>query len=103
MAGAPKGNENRARGKRWAAAIERAVDRYPEKASGEDRSDLMKGIDAAADAFVAKMMADKDLGFFREFGDRVDGKPAQAHELSGPDGEPISVIERRVVGPKARS
>ena len=28
----------------------------------------------------------------KEIADRLDGKPAQAHEVGGPDGEPLQVI-----------
>jgi len=35
------------------------------------------------------MARDGDLAAIKELGDRLDGKPAQSHELSGPDGGPI--------------
>lgn len=99
--GAPEGNQNAAKGKRWAAAIERALAR---KATGEtapaDVSDLMRGVDAAADAFVAQMFADKDLGYFKELGDRMDGKPSQSLDLgSDPDRPLINKIVREIVRP----
>lgn len=76
--GAPIGNQNAAKGKRWADAVERALER---RITGnpvvDDRSDRMKAIDAAADLFVLQMFADKDLGYFKELGDRLDGKPTQ--------------------------
>lgn len=80
--GAPIGNQNSVKGKRWAAAIERAVDAYPAKCE-TGQNDLMRGINNAAYAFVAKMMEDNDLGFFKEFGDRLDGKAKQQVEMSG--------------------
>ncbi len=84
--GAPLGNTNAAKGRRWANAVERAVDAYPEKPVSLE---INKGIDEAAFAFVKKMMGEKDLGFFREFGDRIDGKPAVS--IGGnPDGAPIA-------------
>lgn len=44
-------------------------------------------MDELADKFIASVKAG-DLPFFREFGDRIDGKPAQA--ITGErDGEPI--------------
>jgi 5,10-methylenetetrahydrofolate reductase len=90
--GAPEGNQNAAKGKRWAAAVERALARQVTKAPAPtDVSDLMRGIDAAADLFVAQMFADKDLGYFKELGDRLEGKAIQQTELSGPEGEPLSV------------
>jgi len=76
--GAPLGNQNAAKGKQWAAAIERALERI---ASGKERptdvSKKMAGVDMAADAFVRKMFQDADLGYFKELGDRLDGKPHQ--------------------------
>lgn len=87
---APIGNQNAAKGKRWAAAIERALER---KATGkpppEDVSDLIRGMDMAADIFVAQLFETKDLAYFKEFGDRQDGKPKQQTEISGPDGGEI--------------
>lgn len=94
---APIGNNNHGKAKRWASAIERALAR---KATGEtpddDRSDLMKGIDEAADAFVTAMFENKDLPYFKEFGDRIDGRPAQALAVSG-DGEGGPIQSRVVV------
>lgn len=76
--GAPIGNQYAAKAKRWTAAIERALER---KATGKQppdgRSDLIIGIDQAADAFVDQLFANKDLGSFKELGDRIEGKPAQ--------------------------
>lgn len=93
--GAQPGNQNAAKGKRWEAAIIRAIERYKDPEAGKDqpkpKSKLMEGIDAAAEAFVAQMMATKDLGFFREFGDRIDGKVKQQLELGGIPENPIRV------------
>lgn len=88
--GAPLGNQNAAKGKRWAAAIERAIERAATgKPRPTDVSDMIAGLDYAADMFVQQMIDAKDLGYFKEFGDRLDGKPKQQTELSGPDGEAI--------------
>lgn len=76
------GNNNGAKGKRWADAIERAVLAYPDKCE-TGQNDLMRGINNAAHAFVTKMMNTHDLGFFKEFGDRLDGKAKQQMEMSG--------------------
>jgi hypothetical protein len=89
MAGAPLGNDNRARSKRWAAAIERAIGAWPNPSDDTDCSALIKGLNMAAHGFVAKMIAEKDLGFYREFGDRLDGKAKQQTELTGAEGEPL--------------
>jgi hypothetical protein len=77
--GAPLGNQNAAKAHKWAAAIERALAR---KATGapppEDVSDFIRGLDKAADEFVSQLFDKKDLGYFKEMGDRMDGKPTQA-------------------------
>jgi hypothetical protein len=89
--GAPLGNQNAVKGRRWAKAVERAVDAWPGRAVSLE---VNRGIDNAAFEFVAQMMADKDIAFFREFGDRMDGKPAQA--IVGDDEHP-PVIRGAVV------
>jgi len=81
--GAPFGNHNAAKGRRWAKAVERAVDAWPERAVSLE---VNKGIDNMAWEFVREMVTTKDIAFFREFGDRIDGKAVQASEISGPDG-----------------
>lgn len=86
--GAPLGNQNGAKGKQWAAAIERALARKGDPSIDPDvpieRTPKMKALDALAEAFVAKVESEKDLGFFKELGDRLEGKPAQA--VTGPEG-----------------
>lgn len=86
--GAPVGNQNARKAKIWRDAIERALDHWPEKApSVESR----RGLHDAAYAFVAKMMESSDLGFFKELGDRMDGKPAQAIVGGDEDDSPVRV------------
>lgn len=105
MAGAPIGNDNRARSKRWAAAIERAVECWPNPPSGVDCSDLIKGLNKAAHGFVGKMLEERDIAFFREFGDRLDGKAKQQTELTGADDGPLRIeeVRRTVVDPRGGS
>lgn len=92
MAGAPLGNQNAAKAKQWIAAIERALERRGDPAINPDvpiaRAPKMRALDELADKFVAKV-AEADLPFFKEFGDRLDGKPTQQTEISGPDGGAI--------------
>ena len=97
--GAPAGNQNAAKAKRWTAAVERALAR---KATGEsapeDVSDLIRGIDKAADEFVAQVFEIKDLGYFKELGDRLEGKPSQALDLgSDPDRPLVQKVIREIV------
>jgi hypothetical protein len=83
--GAPFGNQNAAKAKKWTAAIERALARRAGKAFAEALDDL-------ADKFIAAVEnGDKDaLPGFKEFGDRIEGRTVQPTEVSGPDGSPIN-------------
>lgn len=80
MAGAPVGNKNAAKAKVWHAAIMRALD----KRGGGDRI-------AALDELAGKLLdlvATGDLAALKEFGDRLDGKPAQV-VIGDADEDPI--------------
>lgn len=76
--GAPKGNQNAARGRVWREAIDRAIKR--------DR----KALDNVARALLTAAQAG-DMQAIKELGDRLDGKAVQAIEASGPDGGPLTV------------
>lgn len=78
---APLGNQNAAKAKIWHAAIMRALDRRT-----QSRADGKKEIDALAEKLL-DLVSEGDLPALKEFGDRIDGKPAQA--IVGPDGGPI--------------
>lgn len=99
--GAPLGNQNAAKGKRWQAAIERALER---RATGQPRptdvSALIQGLDMAADLFVQNLFGTGDLGYFKELGDREDGKAAQSVALANDNGEPFQMIQRTIVDPR---
>jgi hypothetical protein len=87
--GAPVGNQNAARAKVWHAAILRALD----KRGGGDR---IQALDELA-AKLLDLVATGDLAALKEFGDRMDGKPAQAMIHQGDEeGGPVRVekIER---------
>lgn len=77
MAGAPAGNRNASKSKLWEDAIRRAV-------LADDGKRLRQ---------IAERLLDKavegDVAAIKEVGDRLDGRPKQATELSGPDGAPI--------------
>lgn len=84
MAGAPLGNQNARNKNVWRSAIERALERR-----SVSRTDGIKEIDALADELI-KLVAAGDLGALKEFGDRLDGKPAQAL-IGDNDADPINV------------
>jgi len=91
--GAPVGNQNAASARVWKSAIERALD----KRGAGDRK-------AALDALAEKLLSkcdEADLSALREFGDRMDGKPAQAVDLGSDPTRPVLIQEviRRIVDP----
>ena len=69
--GAPIGNQNAAKSKVWRAAIMRALERR------KPADERIQAIDELADKLI-ELVASGDLAALREFGDRMDGKPAQA-------------------------
>lgn len=94
MAGAPVGNQNSKGNDKFRRAILRALARR--------YGSVKLGLDEVADKLVDEAIA-KERWAIEGIGDRVDGKPKQAQEISGPNGGavPVAVIERRVIGPKA--
>jgi hypothetical protein len=86
MAGAPVGNRNAAKAKRWQDALVKALARFT-----SDEIQAGQALDKIAENVVIKALAgDKDS--IMEIGNRLDGKPAQA--IVGDDSaDPISVRE----------
>lgn len=85
--GAPKGNQNNAKGKRWQEALTKALAQYEDKTAGIKRGQALAKI---AERVIERALAgEKDA--WQEIGNRLDGKPAQAVELAGKDGGPIVV------------
>jgi hypothetical protein len=76
--GAPVGNQNAKKAKRWQKAIERALARA-------SNSDIDSGLDRAADALVAASSAGEQWAI-KELGDRIDGKAVQP--IAGDDDSP---------------
>ena len=86
---APLGNKNATKNRPWAEALNRAL-------LAEDGKKLR----ALADKLVDRAL-DGDVIALKEIGDRMDGKPAQAHEVAGdPDRPLISKIIREIVRAK---
>lgn len=78
--GGQPGNRNPAKGKEWFDALRKQV---------VQRGTLDKMAVAVCEA------AEKgELWAVQEVGNRFDGKPAQALELSGPEGDPIETVTR---------
>lgn len=82
--GAPVGNQNAAKGKKWAAAIERALCKKYGKA-------LAEALDELAMKFV-EAVEKGDIQAFKEFADRIDGKPAQSVTLAGDQENPLRLV-----------
>lgn len=88
--GAPFGNTNSAKGRRWADAVNRALER-------RSKADQVAELDRLAEVFldtVEVMTASTekrgpDIAGFKELADRLDGRATQALEHSGPGGEPL--------------
>ena len=84
--GAPLGNQNAVKAKRWQQAIDRALARRS-KASGIEELDrladkFLEAVDTGAREFIPG---------FAALGDRLDGKPAQQLDVGNVNGEPFKV------------
>ena len=91
-AGAPLGNQNAIRAKRWSQAIDRAL-------SERSRKDQIDALDALAEKLLTLCDAG-DLGALRELGDRIEGKSAQSVMLSGDEDKPLfHKVIREIVRP----
>lgn len=77
--GAPKGNTNSVDGRRWTAAIDRAL-------AKRCKGDGIAALDELAEKFLDEAV-ESGIAGFKELADRLDGRPAQT--LQGPDGAPL--------------
>jgi hypothetical protein len=75
------GNQYAAKDKLWRAAILRALEKRSRSSQVEALDDLAEKLLEACDGL--------DMTALKELGDRIDGKPKQLTELSGPDGGEI--------------
>ena len=85
--GAQPGNQNAAKAKVWSAAIHRALETRT-----KSRIDGKKEIDALAEKLL-DLVAAGDLPALKEFGDRMEGKPAKAIIGGNEDDPPIAIKE----------
>lgn len=93
MATRKDGKQGHKTDKLWRDALMRAVKR----AVGNGKK--TKRLEALADKCVERGLAG-DMQAIKEIGDRLDGKPAQAVNLSGDPENPITFIERVIVKAK---
>ncbi len=82
MAGAPPGNQNAANGKKWKAAIGRALEARS-KAEGREI------LDALANELINQAFAGEQWAF-QQLGDRLDGKPPQT--VGSDDEAPLKML-----------
>lgn len=82
--GAPAGNQNAAKAKMWSAAIHRALEK-------RGAGDKLKALDELAEKLLVNC-DQGDLAALKEFGDRIEGKPAQV--IAGDSENPLNVINR---------
>jgi len=78
------GNQYAAKDRLWRAALVRALDRRAAGTVGPGELDRLAG--KLLDACGAG-----DLAALRELGDRLDGRPRQQIEASGPEGGPVVI------------
>ena len=89
--GAPIGNLNAAKEKKWYEALDRAI-----------KQDEGQRLRAAAEKLLDLAAAGESWAV-KELGDRLDGKPKQQTEISGPDGGPVQTVSkvvREIADPK---
>ena len=90
MAGAPVGNQNAAKGKKWKAALDRALE-------AKSRVLGKEALDECAAVLIDQALAGEQWAL-RELGDRYDGKPSQALDIgSDPDRPLINKVVREIV------
>lgn len=82
--GAQLGNRNAKKGAEWRQALKRAL---AHEGGGTSYRD---GLDKIATAYVKAAISGEPWAL-KDIGDRFDGKPGQAVEISGPDGSAIPV------------
>lgn len=85
MAGAPLGNQNKAENRIWREALRQALDRRT-----KSRADGKAELDLLADKLIDACL-EGQIPAFREFGDRVEGKPAQQIQLADNEGGKLEI------------
>lgn len=84
--GAPHGNQNAVKAKRWNQAIDRAL-------AKRSKGDAIAALDELAEKFLnAVEKGDKDMiPGFAQLGDRLDGKPRQQIEAVDDEGRTLAI------------
>lgn len=79
MAGAPAGNKNAQKGKRWLEALDKALKQYTDKSK---KIEAGQALDRIA-RMVVKEALDGAYWAIEEVGNRLDGKPSQSIDFTG--------------------
>ena len=92
---APKGNKHATKARIWSAALERALERRVESTGG------IKALDKLADVFIENCFTG-DLGFLKEFGDRMEGRSRQQIDITSDEMPTVSPgltfeVARRII------
>lgn len=100
MAGAPIGNQNAVKAKRWQQAIDRALEKRS-KADGISELDRLAELylDAIEEMTESTPTRGPSISGIADLADRMDGRAATA--ITGADGGPIQLekIQRVIVDP----
>lgn len=83
--GAPVGNQNAAKGRRWAEALSKALARYTDPVLKVEAGQALDRI--AEKVVIAALAGDPDS--ITEIANRLDGKPAQAVTLGSDAENPV--------------
>jgi len=94
--GGQLGNTNASNAKVWTAAIQRALDKR-----SEGLLEGKKAIDDLAENLL-ELCDNKELGALKEFGDRMEGKPAQSLDLGGTITTKIQKVENEIIYAKKK-
>ncbi|MCH9730676.1 MAG: hypothetical protein K0U84_13555 [Actinomycetia bacterium] len=79
-AGAPKGNNNRVKGRAWTEALRRAIARMGSTMNDKGKTPMDAGMNHLADQLV-ELASQGDKWALEQLGDRIEGKPTQAITL----------------------
>lgn len=79
--GAPHGNNNAIKGKRWSAAIDRALE-------SKSKAEGIQALDKLAEKLIEAAEAGEQWAL-KELGDRLEGRPAQTTVIQGDEDNPL--------------
>lgn len=102
--GAPVGNQNRSKHRRWRDALERSLARLADAVDEENyelERGIMRGLDLVADR-VVQQACDGQKDAWLEIANRLDGRPVQALAVEDETDDTAlpTRIELRVIRPQ---